>query len=89
MHIPKSVKLTYIDQLVIAIRTNDAIGVNSTLASVRAKFGHIEATACYKCAVIAVNAKPYEFTDFTPQVKSKTADKSYVRQDKHTGHNED
>ena len=35
------------------------------------------------------NIEGYKFVDFGAKVISKNADKSYVRQDGHTGHNED
>lgn len=39
--------------------------------------------------VSAIDTGTYKFTDFTPQVISKNADKPNVSEIKHTGHNED
>lgn len=90
MDMPKSVKLTYINSMTVALRTDDSATLTSLMSVCMAKYGSANATACYKCAVIAVNAKPYTFTDFSPQVISRSDDKSSVRcEGQSLGHNED
>ncbi len=76
-----------IDNLCAAIA--DPIRFNLLRSELMANIGYTEYMRIWKQAKLQLEAKTYVFTDFSPQVISTNTDKSYVRQDGHTGHNED
>jgi len=73
----------------LAVYLNDPIVLNKLKSECIANYGYNEYARMLKQANIIANTKPYTFTDFSPQVISRSDDKSSVRQDGHTGHNED